>query len=199
MAQRKMKVRTFSALEVANICGVVNQTAINWIKQGHLKGFTTPGGHYRVYLEDLLHFLEKRGMKIPLELQELADLNAGSILIIDDDRQLNNLLRRYLEKQFPGYTILQAFDGFEAGMLLARERPDLVLLDLDLPGINGHELCRRIKEESAWGAPVVFAITGLEGDGEKQQILLEGADAFFRKPFEFEALASEIRKVFDNE
>ena len=81
-------------------------------------------------------------MKIPLELQELADLNAGSILIIDDDRQLNNLLRRYLEKQFPGYTILQAFDGFEAGMLLARERPDLVLLDLRYSRITAIDLRR---------------------------------------------------------
>ena len=65
MAKNGKKVRIFSALEVANICGVVNQTAINWIKNNHLKAFTTPGGQYRIYAEDLLEFLESRGMRVP--------------------------------------------------------------------------------------------------------------------------------------
>ena len=53
MLKKDKKIRIYSALEVANICGVVNQTAINWIKNSHLKAFTTPGGQYRVYSEDL--------------------------------------------------------------------------------------------------------------------------------------------------
>ena len=65
MGKKEKKVRIFSALEVADICGVVNQTAINWIKNGFLKAFMTPGGQYRVYAEDLLAFLSSRGMRIP--------------------------------------------------------------------------------------------------------------------------------------
>lgn len=75
MAKRAKKVRMFSALEVANICGVVNQTTINWIKNGHLKAVTTPGGQYRVYAEDLVSFLEERGMKVPEEVREEANQN----------------------------------------------------------------------------------------------------------------------------
>jgi len=48
---------------VANLCGVVNQTAINWIRNGYLKAFTTPGGQYRIYAEDLISFLDSRGMR----------------------------------------------------------------------------------------------------------------------------------------
>ncbi|HVO39244.1 MAG TPA: helix-turn-helix domain-containing protein, partial [Spirochaetia bacterium] len=69
MAKKEKKVRIYSALEVADICGVVNQTAINWIKNGFLKAFMTPGGQYRVYAEDLLEFLTSRGMRIPKELE----------------------------------------------------------------------------------------------------------------------------------
>ncbi len=60
MSRSDKKVNIFSALEVANICGVVNQTAINWIRNGHLKAFTTPGGQYRIYAEDLVDFLNAR-------------------------------------------------------------------------------------------------------------------------------------------
>lgn len=62
--------KNYSALKVAQICGVVNQTAINWIKAGLLKAFKTPGGQYRVYPEDLAAFMRKRVMKVPSELLE---------------------------------------------------------------------------------------------------------------------------------
>ena len=95
MTKRVKKVRIFSALEVANICGVVNQTAINWIKNNHLKAFTTPGGQYRIYSEDLIEFLEGRGMRVP---DELASAVSGSgkkkkVIIIDDDKDLNEMMK----------------------------------------------------------------------------------------------------------
>ncbi|RKX90387.1 MAG: histidine kinase, partial [Spirochaetes bacterium] len=94
MGKKSKKVRIFSALEVANICGVVNQTAINWVKNGHLKAFTTPGGQYRIYAEDFVSFLEERGMRIPEELLSLVSPRKGKkILIIDDDKDLNDVLK----------------------------------------------------------------------------------------------------------
>ena len=65
------KTIVYSALEVANICGVVNQTAINWIRNGYLQAFSTPGGQYRIYLEDLVAFMKSRNMKIPADLLEI--------------------------------------------------------------------------------------------------------------------------------
>ena len=104
MAKKEKKVRIFSALEVADICGVVNQTAINWIKNGFLKAFMTPGGQYRVYAEDLLAFLSSRGMRIPDELSESAEEGPdwNRILIVDDDQNINTLLKRYLTRLMPG-------------------------------------------------------------------------------------------------
>jgi two-component system, OmpR family, response regulator len=194
MAKKEKKVRIFSALEVADICGVVNQTAINWIKNGFLKAFMTPGGQYRVYAEDLLAFLSSRGMRVPEELSESAEEGPdwNRILIVDDDQNINTLLKRYLTRLMPERTIMQAFDGFEAGKLITEARPGVILLDISLPGIDGHKLCRRIKEDQALGSPIIIAITGLAEEELEATVIGEGADAFFRKPLDFEKLREKI-------
>ncbi len=196
MAKNEKKVRIFSALEVANICGVVNQTAINWIKNGYLKAFTTPGGQYRVYAEDLVDFLHSRGMRMPEELQRVLEeqLEVDTILIVDDDRDLNNLVQQYLAKKYPGFSIHQAFDGFEAGRMLAEKKPELVILDIDLPGVNGHKLARSIKDVSGITPPIIIAVSGLDDPEERDAILREGADAFLAKPLELDGLYQKIEE-----
>jgi two-component system OmpR family response regulator len=197
VAKKEKKVRIFSALEVADICGVVNQTAINWIKNGFLKAFMTPGGQYRVYAEDLLAFLSSRGMRVPDELQEGEDSAADwrRILIVDDDENINTLLKRFLTRRLPTYTIMQAFDGFEAGKQISELKPGVILLDIGLPGIDGHKLCKRIKDDPALGSPVIIAITGLTDASLEKTILGEGADAFFAKPLDFEKLCARIEEL----
>jgi len=199
MAKNDKKVRIFSALEVANICGVVNQTAINWIKNGYLKAFTTPGGQYRVYSEDLVDFLHSRGMRMPDELQRVLEeqLEVDTILIVDDDRDLNNLVQQYLSKKHPDFEVFQAFDGFEAGRMLAEKKPGLVILDIDLPGVNGHKLARSIKEASGVTKPIIIAVSGLDDPAEQEAMLREGADAFLAKPLELDALHGKIRELID--
>src|SRR5512136_773967 len=110
MAKKEKKVKIFSALEVADICGVVNQTAINWIRNGFLKAFTTPGGQYRVYLEDLVEFLRSRGMRVPPELADSADEEPSwqRILIVDDDETINTLLKKFLARKLPDTEVRQA-------------------------------------------------------------------------------------------
>lgn len=192
MSKIDKRVRIYSALEVANLCGVVNQTAINWIKSGHLKAFTTPGGQFRVYAEDLIAFLEERGMRIPPELtKELsAEVDRQLALIVDDDKDLNTILKRILERKLPEIRVAQAFDGFEAGRIIAERHPALVFLDVDLPGIDGRSLCGRIRADPSIGKPSVIAMTGLGTDDVKVDMLNAGADSFFPKPLDFEAVVA---------
>jgi CheY-like chemotaxis protein len=195
MSKGQDRVRIFSALEVANICGVVNQTAINWIKNQHLKAFITPGGHYRVYGDDLCTFLEERGMRLPDELTALAGAPENlKLLIIDDAREFNNLLRDYLQRRFAHSEIIQAFDGFEAGKLLTQTKPHLVILDIGLPGIDGFRLCRTIKSDPAFDRVRIISVSGLDNPGDEERILAEGADCFLTKPLDFAVLAEEIEK-----
>ena len=95
MTKYGRKVKIFSALEVANICGVVNQTAINWVKNGYLKAFVTPGGQYRIYAKDLAAFLDKRGMADSGEtlnvILERADCNIIAAAV--GDQAFGDLLK----------------------------------------------------------------------------------------------------------
>lgn len=195
MAKSGKKIRIFSALEVANICGVVNQTAINWIKNNHLKAFTTPGGQYRIYAEDLLEFLESRGMRIPEDLREIADNRTKKILVIDDDEDLNKMVSDMLHEKLEDFEVHQAYDGFEAGRIISDEKPNVIILDIDLPGIDGHSLCKKIKNDKSLGNPVVISISGLDEESEGEKILSEGADAFFSKPLEMDRLIATLQDL----
>jgi excisionase family DNA binding protein len=197
MTRNEKKIRIFSALEVANICGVVNQTAINWIRSGHLKAFTTPGGQYRVYAEDLSEFLEKRGMRVPDDVVKTIknDVEWETLMIVEDYHELNDLLRRWFEKKLPNYSIIQAFDGFEAGKQLGMAKPGFISLDIDLPGINGYELCRRIKEDPNFGRPFVIIITGIEIPEDRNDSLRQWSDAFLVKPLNFNQITGIINEL----
>lgn len=197
---RKKRVLIYSALEVANMCGVVNQTAINWIRSGYLKAFNTPGGQYRVYKDDLLDFIAKRGMRVPEALLDSpeTDANWKSLIIIDDDIGLNNALNSFISKNIPGLTIYQSFDGFDAGAQLVEKKPGFILLDLALPGVNGQEICNRIKTDPAFGKPYVLVITALEDETLESTVLALGADKFFRKPLVMQEIVAAVNSVLEN-
>lgn len=197
MSKDSSRTIVYSALEVANICGVVNQTAINWIRNGYLKAFSTPGGQYRVYLDDLVDFMNKRKMRIPSELMDMYDqevINQQSVLVVDDDKGLNSVIAKYLEKSDDKIIVYQAFDGFEAGAQLVDKKPRCVLLDLDLPGVDGFDLCRRIYTSEEYGKPIVCVITALQDDDIEQRVKKMGAVEFFRKPLNLVEISEKIKE-----
>lgn len=190
----------YSALEVANICGVVNQTSINWIRNEYLKAFKTPGGQYRVYPEDLVEFMEKRGMKIPGELidqcQSKVVVIPHTILIVDDDKTLNQVLSEYIKSHDEDAQIFQAYDGFEAGLLMVQKQPRCVILDLDLPGIDGLKLCKKLNESDALGHPNVVVITGMQDLETELQCKAFGVKDYFKKPLTMSQVADAVAKQF---
>jgi DNA-binding response OmpR family regulator len=103
-----------------------------------------------------------------------------------------------LSKKHPDFSVFQAFDGFEAGRMLAEKKPGLVVLDIDLPGVNGHKLARSIKEASGVTKPIIIAVSGLDDPAEQDAILREGADAFLAKPLELDSLHSKIEELISS-
>ncbi len=197
MAKAKKKKRVFSAHEVANFCDVVNQTAINWIRQGHLDAYTTPGGQYRVYADVLAKFMQQQGMRMPDEVREVLAEQARieQVLIVDDDQELNDLIKQYLDKRYPEFKINQAYDGYDAGKAIFEHRPDVVLLDINLPGVDGLKLCRQIKADENLSRPIVISITGVEDKEVEDRAKEAGVDAFLRKPVDLDALPGLIEQL----
>lgn len=197
--RKTKRIQIYSALEVANMCGVVNQTAINWIRNGYLTAFNTPGGQFRVYKDDLLAFIAKRGMRVPEALQDTESAaNWKSLIIIDDDTGLNNAIKSYLEKNKPDLIVYQSFDGFDAGSQLVEKKPGFVILDLALPGVNGQEICKKIKTDPAFGEPFIIAITALEDPEIEETMHSLGADKFLRKPLMMADILESINSAYEN-
>lgn len=191
MPKGGQRIRIFSALEVANICGVVNQTAINWIRNGHLKAFLTPGGQYRIYAKDLAAFLDKRGMHTPGEvLQMMKDTANWKTFLVAAEQPVNDNLKGIIKFNFPHLDIIQAFDWFEVGISLTREKPGFVLLDAQLPGVDILKFLQVVKDDPAFGKPCVFVLTNGTAD-----IPAGAADAVFSKPFYFEKLKSAMEDM----
>jgi DNA-binding response OmpR family regulator len=116
--------------------------------------------------------------------------NAGRVLVVDDDPTVADVVRRYLERD--GYAVLLAGDGETALRLAAEHRPDLVVLDLMLPGIDGLEVCRRLRAES--NVPVVM-LTALGEESDRIVGLQLGADDYVSKPFSPKELTLRVGSV----
>lgn len=112
------------------------------------------------------------------------------ILIVEDDADINRLLARILKDN--GYETIQAFSGTEALLLLEKYIPDLILLDLMLPGITGEELLQDIREDKSCQMPVLV-ISSKNSLGDKVELLQRGADDYITKPFEPEEVAARVQ------
>jgi UDP-GlcNAc:undecaprenyl-phosphate GlcNAc-1-phosphate transferase len=115
------------------------------------------------------------------------------ILVVDDDPGILQLVTGFLKLTKKGYQIFTAADGFEAGRLLALHDPHLVILDLKLPGMDGFEVCRHIKEHHP--RTRVLAITGHDNEANRQKIMKAGADAFMGKPFKLDKFLEECERL----
>lgn len=118
-----------------------------------------------------------------MERQHKRDM-MKKILIIEDDTQIGNLEQEVLEQH--GYLCLRAYSGTEAVMLLEREKPDLTILDLMLPGLSGEEVLKRIRQ-----IPVIV-VSAKAGVDDKVALLLGGAQDYMTKPFSTKELLARV-------
>jgi len=185
MAKSEKEVMSMDILTVSQAskyCRVSPKTIINWIEAGHIKSYKTVGGHRRIKKEDLDRFLTERGMK-------------KKILVVDDDKIIVETIVQSLEEDEYGYELISASDGFEAGIQVSHFKPDLIILDIMMPDINGYEVCKRIKmdpETKDTKIVVLSAYLDEEGYGKMKEY---GADACFSKPLPLPQLKEEVAKL----
>lgn len=119
----------------------------------------------------------------------------NKVLIVDDDLEILNLTRSLLRRR--GFDVIEASDGDEAMRQLLENRPDLVILDVMMPGQSGWEVCRSIRETESLKNTGVIMLTGVGARMNEMTSPLYGADAYLDKPFEFEALDELVTQVLE--
>ena len=123
----------------------------------------------------------------------MPDLTLGKVLVVDDDRSNVELLTRLMTRE--GYRVVSALNGALALDAVERERPDVVLMDVNMPGVDGFEACRRLKGDAATRLLPVILITGLTATEDRIRGIDAGADDFLSKPFAIDELRARVRSL----
>ena len=174
--------------EAAQICGVDRVTMWRWVKSGNIDAWITPGGHHRIRRSDLDEFMVRNGMSAEHQATRLP-----RILIVDDDVIIQQVLSRSLSAH--GFEVDVASDGFDAGVKVMQFHPDLIILDLVMPSIDGFEVCRQMKKNDATARIRLVVLTGYGTPENRDLALAAGADVFLKKPVSETVLLSVVEKV----
>lgn len=187
----------YTTFETAKLCHVSPLSIINWVNAGRLPAFRTPGGHRRIRREDLIRFMRENGIPLAEELRDGS--GKPRVLVVDDEASIREVLAEHFATRAKPYEVLTAADGFEAGRLVATFRPDIVLLDLRMPGLDGFQICRTIKADPETSSTTVIAMTGFYSPETESRILECGAMRCFAKPVEPSTLSNFIDSVFEQQ
>jgi len=184
----------FTTGEAAKICKVSQQTIIRCFDNGSLKGFRVPGSRFRrIPREQLYAFMKENG--IPTDALESGK---RKILIVDDDEDLVDLMQDAFARD-GRFDIKTANNGFGAGMLVKEFRPDLVVLDVMLPDINGKEVCQRVRNDPTMKTVKIICISGMVEQNKIADLRAAGADDFMNKPFAVDALVERGCQMLEME
>ena len=181
----------YTTFEISQMCGVNPTTVQNWVKENKLKAFQTPGGHRRIQREDLIDFLKKFRMPVPAELAE----NPPLVLIVDDEVDILDMLEDLLHSGDAVVEVARAKTGVEALLMIGERKPELLILDLRMPGMNGYEVCRKLKSNPGTQNIRIAAISGDHSTAVKERILETGADLFFTKPIDVVEFRAQCYKL----
>jgi excisionase family DNA binding protein len=168
---------------------MVSPTAVRqWAEKGDLAALMTPGGHRRFLPREVERFASVRG----LTLNHENISGKLRVLVVDDDALLLSYLTCLLEEFSDQVIIETAKDGFEAGLKLSEFAPQVVLLDLMMPGLNGFMVCERLKADPKMSSIRVIAMTGYPSAENDKNIVAAGAEVCLPKPIDAELLIEYI-------
>jgi len=190
-ARLRTDEKVYTPVEVARLINVHVKSVANWIRQGKLQAYRTPGGHNRITRTGILRFLNEQKMPIP----DLLGDPRRRILVVDDDPVVANVVVAALRDQGDRYEVSTVSNGIEALMEIGKRLPDLMVLDIFMPGLNGFEVCRQIKENPERRHLRIIGISGNQDPTVEEKIIACGADAFFPKPLDLQNLRQQIHTL----
>jgi excisionase family DNA binding protein len=172
--------------QAAKYLGVAQSTIRKWSDLGRVPAFYTPGGHRRYRRGDLDAFLERSG-------PGTRGRGGPVVLVVDDDAAVRELVRANLEAE--GYSVREAASAGEGLAALEQEAPDLVLLDVMMPEVDGWEMLRRVQERFGVGAIPVIVFSGEVDERSVPDATTRGARGFLGKPFDLQQLIDQAKQI----
>jgi excisionase family DNA binding protein len=183
-------VRYLTTRESAERLGVTINALKAWIREQRLPALRTPGGHHRIAETDLLAFAAELATN-----SRVRPLSRPRILIVDDDAALLATLKDTLADVLPEAIVRTAPDGYEGLVQVGAFHPDLLILDVRMPRLDGFEVCRRLKAREETASVRILAVTAYPEGDVRERILECGADDLMAKPFTMEMFRSRVQAL----
>ncbi|WP_152052176.1 response regulator [Tautonia marina] len=184
----------FTTGEAAKICKVSQQTIIRCFDSGQLKGFRVPGSRFRRIPRDALYRFMKDN-NIPTDALESG---RRRILVVDDEPEVVQIIKDALLAD-GRFEVKDVDNGFGAGMMAKEYHPDLMVLDIMLPDINGKAVCELVRRDPSMSDIKIFCISGMIEEDKIGELHESGADDFMSKPLDVDELLRRICKLLDIE
>lgn len=195
--------------EAADLLGIARTSLINWLKKGELESSQTPGGHRRFKLEELLAFAEKRGFTPnegllsqfsmdPAErkVNKSATSSLSKVLVVDDDSDFRQFAQDCLSIA-GSFEVKEATNGIEAALTIGSWKPDLVLLDLRMPGMNGIEFCKEMKSKPEFESVKVVIMSAYSEKESLEEVEGLGIDSVLQKPIGIKDFVDKIKEILN--
>ncbi|MFH1725422.1 MAG: response regulator [Elusimicrobiota bacterium] len=183
-----MNEKTYTTFQVARFCDVYPSTVISWVKQNKIEAYATPGGHRRIRKSDLLEFLKKFKLPISDELREPSN----RILIVEDEPAVGRMIKKALQRASSEFAVEWTQDGVGALLALAKDPPDLIILDVVMPVVDGARVLASLRADPATRGIKVVGITGKRLPPAKLQFMRRHTEAFYVKPFDIRLFTRRV-------
>ena len=157
---------------------------LRWVKAARLPSHVTGGGRHRILRSDLISFMRGRGIPVPTEL----DAGPPRVAVVEDDALIRKLLIRMVRNARPDVQIQSAADGFAGGVLVAQMRPHLLLLDLVMPGLDGIEVCKRLRANPDLAGVRVVVVSSHLDASKRATLARLGVEHMLTRPVDRETL-----------
>jgi len=181
-----MAGRALSTMEAAEFCGVHYTTIRRWVRDGELAAFETPGGHLRILQPELEAFIASRRLGLRRRLN-----TPWRVLAVDDEAVWLDGVVEFLSRD-TRLDVRGARNGFVAGRTVAEFHPDVVILDLLMPGLDGFQVCRDIRSSKRSRHTRIIVLTGFPTEANLKHARECGADECLAKPIELDELHEHV-------
>ena len=188
-----LRRKSLSTGDIARYCQVTPATVVNWIKAEKLQVYTTPGGQYRMEVNDFVGFLETNKLPIPEELQPS---NERRVLLIDNDPEVLERATQAIAEHLPTVILEESDNGVDGLLKMGGLKPHALVLDLSLPNIDVAEICRRLRASNEMRNVFIVAVSSAEADSEiVRKVRRAGVDAFLARPISYDELTRTLGRL----
>jgi CheY-like chemotaxis protein len=184
--------RYYTSHQVGNLLQVNPSSVVKWINDGLLHAFRTPGGHRRVAAVELVRFAQQHGMPVPQELEGLA---ISKVVVADDEPRFLAAFQRAVKPYRHEIDLHVAENGIDALILVGALKPDILILDLRMPGLDGFQVLDRIRENPGTRGMAVIAVSGDMTDANVARCRELGAVECLQKPVRLPFLIETLRHI----